>query len=579
MKHNIRTLLLLAFIALVLTACGPCTEIDLYTSPTNTSPPNHSLVGDLRPVLTWDWSEACSPTEYIINLWTNATNGTVVDTGFGGTTGDSGRDWSPSVDLTPGTAYLWQAAAMNGTMIGTYSPWWEFIVGPSCETASLIAPDPVGPTGNISTLDPTYIWDYADPACTPEGYALQVSTNSDFTAIVVNLREANPIKAWTPGVLLDDCDRYYWRVAAIDGPDDGPWSAVSNFRINAVGNCPCLVAELDQPVAVWPGAYEIVPDLRPVLEWSFPGSCEVGGFGIHLSTEHDFSGPSLGGGTGTPNTRWTTAEDLEPHTQYWWEVFAGVGTDFGEPSSPRSFFTGPECSPLVGMVAPELISPINGAQVTEGYAKLRYKPGPGGCIPDGYFVNLQTDPAFLGTNLLGEFFLPGTTVFTDPLEDCTIHYWKVAMIQGAVQGPASLPEWFYTNESGICAEPSLPPTPAPVPPSPPMIRFLQNAFCRKGPGTEYGTAAGYEKGQEAELIGRSEPDRPPWWMTAYRCWVSDSTGETSGPVDELPIYKAPPILPVCNDKIPSQEECEEAGGQWTIRPGTVTSVQYYCKCD
>ncbi len=118
------------FLPLILNAFGPCTEVDLYTSPTNANPPNHSHVGDLRPVLTWDWSEACSPTEYIVNLWTNATNGTMVDTGFGGTTGDSGRDWSPSVDLTPGTAYLWHVAAMNGTMIGTYSELWEFIVGP-----------------------------------------------------------------------------------------------------------------------------------------------------------------------------------------------------------------------------------------------------------------------------------------------------------------------------------------------------------------------------------------------------------------------------------------------------------------
>ena len=575
MKHNIRTLLLLALIALVLTACGPCTEIDLYTSPTNTSPPNHSLVGDLRPVLTWDWSVACSPTEYIINLWTNATNGTMVDTGFGGTTGDSSKNWSPSVDLNPGTAYIWQVAAMNGTMIGTYSEFWEFIVGPSCETASLLAPDPVAPTGNISTLDPTYIWDYSDPACTPEGYALQVSTNSDFTAIVVNLREANPIKAWTPGVLLDDCDRYYWRVAAIDGPDDGPWSAVSNFRINAVGNCPCLVAELDQPVAVWPGAYEIVPDLHPVLEWSFPGSCEVGGFGIHLSTEHDFTGPSLGGGTGTPNTRWTTAEDLEPHMQYWWEVFAGVGTDFGEPSSPRSFFTGPECSPLVGMVAPELISPINGAQVTEGYAKLRYKPGPGGCIPDGYFVNLQTDPAFLGTNLLGEFFLPGTTVFTDPLEDCTIHYWKVAMIQGGSQGPESLPEWFFTNEAGNCA----------VPLGPMMATPLRDLACYFGPGLEYKKTGGFlVLGEWAEIHGRNAlGDRLAVEdLDGYvRCWLRLVDVETTGDPTGLRELRPPVIVeetkepgaPVCRSDL-DQEACKAAGGTWipaVTRPP-------YCQC-
>jgi hypothetical protein len=73
-----------------------------------------------------------------------------------------------------------------------------------------------------------------------------------------------------------------------------------------------------------------------------------------------------------------------------------------------------------------------------------------------------------------------------------------------------------------------------------MAEFTMNAFCRKGPGTEYGTAAGYEAGQETELIGRSEPGRPPWWYTTLRCWVSDSTVETRGPVDELPIIQAPP---------------------------------------
>jgi CSLREA domain-containing protein len=108
-----------------------------------------------------------------------------------------------------------------------------------------------------------------------------------------------------------------------------------------------------------------------------------------------------------------------------------------------------------------------------------------------------------------------------------------------------------TNDIDICdwygdpADVPLPSGEIPLEPTPtlvlsPMARFISNAFCRKGPGTEYGTAAGYELGQETELIGRSDPGRPPWWFTVLRCWVSDSTVETSGPVNELPIIPAPP---------------------------------------
>ncbi|MBE9480016.1 MAG: hypothetical protein IMY80_08630, partial [Chloroflexi bacterium] len=98
---------------------------------------------------------------------------------------------------------------------------------------------------------------------------------------------------------------------------------------------------------------------------------------------------------------------------------------------------------------------------------------------------------------------------------------------------------YYGDPGDVPAPPGgFPPTPTPAPV--PMAKFIQNAFCRKGPGTEYGTSAGYELGQETELIGRSEPGRQPWWFTVLRCWVSDSTVETSGPVNELQIVPAPP---------------------------------------
>jgi hypothetical protein len=104
-----------------------------------------------------------------------------------------------------------------------------------------------------------------------------------------------------------------------------------------------------------------------------------------------------------------------------------------------------------------------------------------------------------------------------------------------------------TSDIDICdwyGDPGDVPLPSGEMPGPPMMYFIKNAFCRRGPGTGYGTAAGYEAGQEAELIGRSEPGLPQWWVTDLRCWVSDSTGETSGDVNNLSIWPAPPLVTI-----------------------------------
>lgn len=121
--------------------------------------------------------------------------------------------------------------------------------------------------------------------------------------------------------------------------------------------------------------------------------------------------------------------------------------------------------------------------------------------------------------------------------NCTDHSLvEFDVLAGQVTADIDICDWY-----GEPDDVPLPSGEMPAQPSTPLIRFVTNAFCRKGPSTEYDTAAAYEQGREEELIGRSEPGRPLWWYTALRCWVSDSTGETKGPVDELPIYPAPPL--------------------------------------
>jgi hypothetical protein len=569
MKPAYRFTTLVLLLGLALAACGKCDKA--FVQPTNVSPPHMSMTDSLRPVLTWDYADgSCDPQQFIINLFTNSTNGTIAASPLSGVTDGEERSWAPAGDLTPGMAYLWSVASKNATTTGEYSDAWQFFVGPACGAADLLSPTPIapGPASASTGAEPTFVWGYPGVACAPEGYRLQVSQLSDFAASVVDMREANPFMAWTPGVPLEDCTDHFWRVAGISGPDDGPWSPVAEFTVNATGPCPCGPDELAQPTAVWPAPYEIVPDLEPGLEWNFPGACEVGGYAVHLSPTFDMSDTSLFGGTGSPGTVWGPGEPLEPATQYWWQVAAGVGTDFGPYSVKRSFFTGPECTPLVGLPAPELISPANGEYLSELEAWLHFTPGDPGCIPDGYLLDLQTDPSFGGTNLLAEYDLPATNVITDPLEDCTTYYWRVAAVQGGSHGPYSATRWFRTNQSGACLFAFHP------------AWVLENVNCRLCGATSCKILYIFQKGALAHILGQSLDGF--FYKLGY---PKDAQGTREGecyapsdsfsPVPEgivervrmpptptlVPTPTPTPVPPACHPKL-DLRKCIAAGGKW-----------------
>jgi hypothetical protein len=63
--------------------------------------------------------------------------------------------------------------------------------------------------------------------------------------------------------------------------------------------------------------------------------------------------------------------------------------------------------------------------------------------------------------------------------------------------------------------------------------------------TLYDTVTGYEPGTEVDLVGRSDPSLPQWWLgedraLGFQCWFADSTVEVFGPVEQLPVVQGPP---------------------------------------
>ncbi len=416
------------------------------------------------------------------------------------------------------------------------------------------------------------------------GYHLQVSGALDFSAtapIALDLKQFNTDTLWIPTTTLGNCEDFYWRVAAIEGGEDGPWSTPIHFTMNAMNACTlptCGTGDIPTPDLLWPAVFETIPDLIPSLQWENPGTCDPEGYAIEFSHNVDFSDIVVSGATGTPDTSWGPSAPFEPGRQYRWHVAGIVGTTFGDWSGPRNFFTGPECTSVTELVAPVLLEPEDGSVEDTLSVYFHYLAASPICLPDGVFINLQTDPAFGGTNLLGEFSKPSNTVIAEPpLTDCTLYFWKTAYIQDGLYGPESDVSSFYTNESGTC------------PPAPVLGTFTKNTFCREGTYPEYFPPKfTFIEGDFVQILARNPfstyllvaipgedgftPLKP-----LQSCWTILDAIRIWGPVQVLEGLEvlSPPPTPtptpiVCHSKL-NPEDCKIAGG-------TYDTGKNYCYC-
>jgi hypothetical protein len=74
-----------------------------------------------------------------------------------------------------------------------------------------------------------------------------------------------------------------------------------------------------------------------------------------------------------------------------------------------------------------------------------------------------------------------------------------------------------------------------------------NAYCRKGPGTDYYEITYLQKGTAYNVIGRNSINT--WWQIQapgnIQCWMGDPNASKQGPVDQAPVVYVPnlPVTP------------------------------------
>jgi hypothetical protein len=111
---------------------------------------------------------------------------------------------------------------------------------------------------------------------------------------------------------------------------------------------------------------------------------------------------------------------------------------------------------------------------------------------------------------------------------------------------AVAPLEFVTPSGGV---PGVVPlyTATPQAPTPIILTFTKNAFCRKGPGTLYRDISGFQQGDTAQADGRNATDPRWWWVlipnSTDHCWISYATVETNNLAEGLPVQTVSLGLP------------------------------------
>jgi hypothetical protein len=213
---------------------------------------------------------------------------------------------------------------VNGTP-RTYTYWFRITDTPPNTT--LQPPTPLSPPDNSNELVPpvTLTWTSIVDA---QYYALQVSTNSNFSTLLVDLKNlTNNQYTLTE---LSPKTKYYWRVAVIKNQQQSGWSTTFSFTTaDQPLATPLLLEPKDSTVSV---------SIQPTFVWnSVPGATK---YHLQASLDPSFDDFSLLLNLDDiSNTSYTSTVKFYPKTQFYWRVRALNNTQSSPWSAVRTFWT------------------------------------------------------------------------------------------------------------------------------------------------------------------------------------------------------------------------------------------------
>ncbi len=282
------------------------------SAPTLASPANGATGVATSPTLSWNASTGA--TSYTLQVSTSSDFSTLVLN----QTGIVGTSYAAS-SLLNNTTYYWRVNATNAGGTSAWSSVWSFTTIVAAPLAPTLALPANGATGVAAS--PTLSWNISSGATS---YALQVSTSSDFSTLVLNQTGIGST-SYAVSSLLNNTT-YYWRVNATNAGGTSAWSSVWSFTT--------VVAAPSAPTLALPANGATGVAASPTLSWNI--SSGATSYTLQVSTSSDFS-TLVVNQTGIISTSY--AVSLLNNTTYYWRVNATNAGGTSGWSSVWSFAT------------------------------------------------------------------------------------------------------------------------------------------------------------------------------------------------------------------------------------------------
>ena len=529
------------FLLLLLTGCDlpagdECTFEDL-PAPINFSPSNGEVIGDLSPVITWDYIGTCEPDSFNIVLWDVTGEAMEVETA---TIDALASSWSPSSLLSTASLYDVEIAAVSGSTTGMQG-WTHFRTGPVCsaDSAPILLSPPDGTvideiveitatgTGEVLATTPSFMmmWE-GDIGCIPaDGYEIQVSRINSFPPAATQIYHHTAhhmLFFFPPGSDWHQCETYFWRViplseAGVAGPPSESWS----FIVNTTGFiCP-------PELMVMP----LVPE--PEIRIPLTGHGAISGHVWH----DECATPEESADTAPPGCIILPDGSIEAN---------------GELDDGESGIEGVTVRLSAG-ACPGEGDWISVTDVSGHYGFYDLLAGT---------YCLEIDPEADGND---EVLIPG--------------HWTVPE-RWYGPGPISVEVTLGSDDdirrlNDFAWDFQFLPVPAETAY---MLTATVDANCRVGPGLNYEAIGFLLEGEQAEVNARNGSNT--WWRVYLpsilgNCWLSDAAVDAPFDPAGLPLVEVPPPTtepPACNPNL-GPEACEAAGGTYYQSPN-----MSYCIC-